>query len=245
MHPKLILSLNGDTISEINLDKESTTIGRKAVNDIQIDNLAVSGAHAKVLALGRDCFLEDMESTNGTYVNGDRVTKHVLKHGDKVMIGKHQLLYQNEAAASAGDDEEDFEKTMILKPYAPGVGDAPPQQGEEPAPAPAAKEPAKENEADGGAPDVEGATFKAALQLLSGANVGKRLVLTKPLTRLGKPGAQVAAIQMRANGCYVFNVPGSGKAPSLNGKDLGAKAALLKNGDVLEIGAVRMKYVQF
>lgn len=240
MHPKLILSLNGDTVSEINLDKESTTIGRKAVNDIQIDNLAVSGTHAKVLALGRDCFLEDMESTNGTYVNGDRVTKHVLKHGDKIMIGKHQLLYQNEAAAAAGDDEEDFEKTMILKPYAPGVGDAPPQES-----APAAKEPEKPSQTEESASEVEGATFKAALQLLSGANVGKRLVLTKPLTRLGKPGAQVAAIQMRANGCYVFNVPGSGKAPSLNGKDLGAKAALLKNGDVLEIGAVRMKYVQF
>jgi len=256
MHPKLILSLNGDTISEIDLDKESTTIGRKAVNDIQVDNLAVSGTHAKVLALGRDCFLEDMESTNGTYVNGDRVTKHVLKHGDKIMIGKHQLLYQNEAAANADDDEEDFEKTMILKPYAPGVGDAPPTK--DVAPAPESEKPSESgaqvsatqaNDSQESSSEessaTEGATFKAALQLLSGANVGKRLILTKPLTRLGKPGAQVAAIQMRANGCYVFNVPGSGKAPSLNGKDIGAKAALLKNGDVLEIGAVRMKYVQF
>lgn len=244
MHPKLVLSLNGSVVSEINLDKEVTTIGRKAVNDIQIDNLAVSGSHAKVLALGNDCFLEDLESTNGTYVNGDRVTKYVLKHGDKIMIGKHELLYQNEAAASAGDEEEDFEKTMILKPYAPGMGgeggDAAPaaEPAPEAAPSAAADEPDE-------APDEEiGANFKAALQLLSGANVGKRLVLTKPLTRLGKPGAQVAAIQMRANGCYVFNVPGSGKAPSLNGTDLGAKAALLKNGDILEIGAIRMKYVQ-
>lgn len=241
MHPKIVLSLNGDVISEINLDKEVTTIGRKAVNDIQIDNLAVSGGHAKVLTLGNDCFLEDLGSTNGTYVNGDRATKLVLKHGDKIMIGKHQLLYQNEAAASAGDNEEDFEKTMILKPYAPGMGgESAPEPSKPVEPAPAA--PAQtQSEPE----DSETAGFKAALQLLSGANVGKRLVLTKPLTRLGKPGAQVAAIQMRANGCYVFNVPGSGKAPSLNGKDLGAKAALLKDGDVLEIGTVRMKYVQF
>lgn len=239
MHPKIVLSLNGSVVSEIDLNQEVTSIGRKAVNDIQIDNLAVSGSHAKILSLGNDCFLEDLESTNGTYVNGDRASKHVLKHGDKIMIGKHELLYQNEAAASAGGNEEDFEKTMILKPYAPGMGGEAEAGVAPEKPAEATPPPADE------IPDEEiGADFKAALQLLSGANVGKRLVLTKPLTRLGKPGAQVAAIQMRANGCYVFNVPGSGKAPSLNGKDLGAKAALLKNGDILEIGAIRMKYVQ-
>ena len=233
MHPKLILSLNGDVIKEINLDQEVTTVGRKAVNDIHLDNLAVSGSHAKILLLGNDCFLEDLESTNGTYVNGDRATKHILKHGDKITIGKHELLYQNEAASSSDDGEEDFEKTMILKPYAQGMG------GETEAPAEEKKEePAPKSDSG------EELPFKAALQLLSGANVGKRLTLTKPLTRLGKPGSQVAAIQMRPNGCYVFNVPGAGAAPSLNGKELGAKAALLKDGDVLEVGAVRMKYVQ-
>lgn len=229
MHPKLVLSLNGDVISEIDLDKEATTIGRKAVNDIQIDNLAVSGSHAKVLKLGNDCFLEDLQSTNGTYVNGDPVTKHVLKHGDQIKIGKHELVYQNEAAAAAAtDDDEDFEKTMILKPFVP--------EAEKPQ-APKAEAPAAQA-------DSETADFKAILQLLTGANMGKRLVLTKPLTRLGKPGAQIAAIQKRPNGCYVFNVPGSGKSPKLNDKELGAKAALLKNGDILEVGTVRMKYVQ-
>ena len=79
---------------------------------------------------------------------------------------------------------------------------------------------------------------------MSGANVGKRLSLTKPLTRLGKPGAKVAATQMRPNGCYVFNIPGSGKAPSLKGKDLGAKAVMLKDSDLLEAGSVGIKYHQ-
>lgn len=101
--------------------KEITTTGRKSVNDVHLDNLAVSGSHAKVLLLGWDCFLEDLESTNGACVNGDRITKHVLKHGDTIAIGKHELLHQNEAALGA-DDEEDFEKTMILKPYAAGMG---------------------------------------------------------------------------------------------------------------------------
>ncbi len=235
MHPKLILSLSGEVLKEIDLDQEITTIGRKAVNDIHLDNLAVSGAHAKILMLGDDCFLEDLESTNGTYVNGDRITKHVLKHGDKIAIGKHEFLYQNEAA-TASDEEEDFEKTMILKPYASGMGGeslAASEEKEETAPVPEASE--SEEETSG---------INAALQLLSGANMGKRLTLSKPLTRLGKPGAQVAAIQMRPNGCYVFNIPGSGKAPSLNGKDLGAKAVMLRDGDLLEVGNVRMKYVQ-
>ena len=233
MHPKLILSLNGEVLKEINLDKEVTTIGRKAVNDIHLDNLAVSGSHAKILLLGGDCFLEDLESTNGTYVNGDRANKHVLKHGDKITIGKHELQYENEASASSGE-EEDFEKTMILKPYAPGMGGESSEAVSKPQP----------KEASPSTDDSEVSALKASLQLLSGANVGKRLTLTKPLTRLGKPGSQVAAIPMRPNGCYIFNVPGAGAAPTLNGKDLGAKAALLKDGDILEIGAVRMKYVQ-
>lgn len=234
MHPKLILSLSGEVLREIDLNQEITTIGRKAVNDIHLDNLAVSGSHAKILLLGGDCFLEDLESTNGTYVNGDRVTKHVLKDGDKIAIGKHELLYQNEAAVA--EDEEDFEKTMILKPYAAGMGgESITHRAEK------SKEPP---EPESSASGEEPSGLKAALQLLSGANVGKRLTLSKPLTRLGKPGAQVAAIQMRPNGCYVFNIPGSGKPPSLNGKDLGAKAVMLKDGDLLVVGNVRMKYVQ-
>ena len=240
MHPKLILTLNDDVIEEVILDKEVTSIGRKASNDVRIDNLAVSGTHAKILAFGNDCFLEDLDSTNGTYVNGDRISKHVLQPGDKIAIGKHQLLYENEAAAAAGGEEEDFEKTMILKPYAPGMGGeavmgktAPPPPS---APAPQVSAPVAS----------ESPALNASLQLLSGANVGKRLMLTKTLTRLGKPGAQIAAIQMRPQGCYIFNVPGTsgGIVPSLNGSELGVKAIKLNHGDVIEVGSVRMKYVQ-
>jgi hypothetical protein len=155
-----------------------------------------------------------------------------------IAIGKHELLYQNEAAAGAGDEEEDFEKTMILKPYAAGMG------GESIEPKPEKVEEKPEASSQSEKAEEKPAGINAALQLLSGANVGKRLTLSKPLTRLGKPGAQVAAIQMRPNGCYVFNIPGSGKAPSLNGKDLGAKAIMLKDGDLLEVGSVRMKYHQ-
>ena len=128
---------------------------------------------------------------------------------------------------------------MILKPYATGMGGesitAQTEKSEAVSEPPAPAEDSDEQPSGG---------VKAALQLLSGTNVGKRLTLSKPLTRLGKPGAQVAAIQMRSNGCYVFNIPGSGKPPKHNGKDLGAKAVMLKDGDLLEVGNVRMKYIQ-
>ena len=242
MYPKLILSQDGNVVSEINLDKETITIGRKEKNDVQIDNLAVSGTHAKVLTFGKDCFLEDLGSTNGTYVNGDSITKCVLKHGDKITIGKHDLVYENEFAKGDESNEEDCEKTMILRPYAQGLG------GESVAPKPekpAVSESKPAPRAAAMKSDAAQADFKAALQLLSGPNVGKRLSLSKPLTRLGKPGAQVAAIQKRSSGCFVFNVTGSGSAPSVNGHELGAKAVRLKDGDILEIGLVRMKYVQW
>lgn len=242
MYPKLILSLSGSVISEINLDKETITIGRKEKNDVQIDNLSVSGAHAKVLTFGKDCFLEDLGSTNGTYVNGDTITKCVLKHGDKITIGKHELVYENEFAKGDSNEEEDFEKTMILRPYAQGLGGESVAPKEKNVSANTKPQPKK---AAAIKSDHAQADFQAALQLLSGANVGKRLSLSKPLTRLGKPGAQVAAIQKRSSGCFVFNVTGAGSAPSVNGHELGAKAVRLNNGDILEIGVVRMKYVQW
>lgn len=110
---KLILSLDGQLIKEFTLSKERTTIGRKPHNDIQIDNLAVSGEHAVIMTILNDSFLEDLGSTNGTLVNGQPVKKHFLQSSDTVEIGKYKLKYMNEAPASMGQGE--FEKTMVLR----------------------------------------------------------------------------------------------------------------------------------
>src|SRR5207247_1819170 len=143
---KLILSMDGLVLKEIALTKERTTIGRKPHNDIQIDNLAVSGEHAVIVTILQDSFLEDLGSTNGTVAG------------------------QSATAA----------------PVAP--------------PKPAA------------APQKNG-----ALQLLSGANAGKELDLTKPLTTLGKPGVQVAVITRRPQGFFITHVEGV-SFPVVNGK---------------------------
>jgi pSer/pThr/pTyr-binding forkhead associated (FHA) protein len=110
---KLILSLDGQLIKEYALTKERTTIGRKPHNDIQIDNLAVSGEHAVIMTILNDSFLEDLGSTNGTLVNGQPVKKHFLQSSDTVEIGKYKLKYMNEAPANLS--QADFEKTMVLR----------------------------------------------------------------------------------------------------------------------------------
>src|SRR4051794_4090770 len=115
---KLIMSLDNAVIREVSLDKDRVTIGRKAHNDIQIDNLAVSGEHAVIVTILNDSFLEDLGSTNGTLVNNNPVKKHILQNNDVVEIGKYKLKYVNEGPAAgqeAGGGAADFEKTMVLR----------------------------------------------------------------------------------------------------------------------------------
>ena len=113
---KLILSMDGLVLKEYTLTKERTTLGRKPHNDIQIDNLAVSGEHAVVVTILNDSFLEDLGSTNGTLVNGQPVKKHFLQNNDVIELGKYKLKYLHEQTAQA--KAADFEKTMVLRPGA-------------------------------------------------------------------------------------------------------------------------------
>ncbi|HYR36180.1 MAG TPA: FHA domain-containing protein [Burkholderiales bacterium] len=115
---KLILSMDGLVLKEIPLTKERTTIGRKPHNDIQIDNLAVSGEHAVIVTILNDSFLEDLGSTNGTVVNGSPIKKHFLQNNDVVELGKYKLKFVGEAAPAASGEKADFEKTMVLRPSA-------------------------------------------------------------------------------------------------------------------------------
>jgi pSer/pThr/pTyr-binding forkhead associated (FHA) protein len=109
---KLVVSLDNVVIKEVTILKERTTLGRRPYNDIVIDNLAVSGEHAVLLAVGDDVFLEDLNSTNGSYINGKPVKKQLLSHNDIIEIGKYRLKY---LAAEVAD----YEKTMILRPGSP------------------------------------------------------------------------------------------------------------------------------
>jgi pSer/pThr/pTyr-binding forkhead associated (FHA) protein len=110
--PKLIISLDEKVVEEIPIEKEIITIGRRTDNDLCLDNLAISGYHSQISTVLDDCFLEDLESTNGTFVNSEIVKKHALKDGDIIDIGNHRIKYVNHLASSSANGE--FEKTLIL-----------------------------------------------------------------------------------------------------------------------------------
>lgn len=220
--PKMIVSIDGVVIKEVQLTKDRTTLGRRPYNDIVIDNLAVSGEHAVLQLTGNEVYLEDLNSTNGTYVNGKAVKKQLLQNNDTVEIGKYKIKFINEAPGAT------FEKTLIMK-----AGMVPPLP--KAAGAPAAAAPA----AAGAAADAHNATIK----VLSGAAAGREVPLVKVVTTIGKPGVAVAAITRRASGFVVAHVEGSNK-PMLNGSAIGPEPVALKNGDMLELAGTQMQFLQ-
>jgi pSer/pThr/pTyr-binding forkhead associated (FHA) protein len=217
--PKMIVSIDGVVIKEVQLTKDRTSLGRRPYNDIVIDNLAVSGEHAVLQMSGNEVYLEDLNSTNGTYVNGKAVKKLLLQNSDTVEIGKYKIKYVNEAQPAG------FEKTMIIKAGSAGLV-APPPGG-----APAA------------APAEAGGNISAAIKVMSGAAAGREVALVKVVTTIGKPGVAVAAITKRPQGFVVAHVEGAGK-PTLNGAPIGAEPVVLKNGDMLELAGTQMQFVQ-
>lgn len=217
--PKMIVSIDGVVIKEVQLTKDRTSLGRRPYNDIVIDNLAVSGEHAVLQMSGNEVFVEDLNSTNGTYLNGKAVKKQQLNNGDTVEIGKYKIKYVNEAA-SAG-----FEKTMVFKAGSPTMA-------------------AVVGAANAvGAPASAGSGTSAAIKVMSGAAAGREVALVKVVTTIGKPGVAVAAITRRPHGFVVAHVEGDNK-PTLNGTQIGVEPVPLKNGDVLELAGTQMQFVQ-
>jgi pSer/pThr/pTyr-binding forkhead associated (FHA) protein len=249
---RLILSLDGQVMAEYNMNKERYTIGRLPDNDIRIDNPAVSGHHSLIINILNDSFLEDLNSTNGTYVNGKLIKKHALQHGDVVTVGHHQLRFVE--TQSADGEQDEFEKTMIITPgSAVAAAAAKKAQAIAPAPAPAAKAGASSTASTSIRPgpataNGEQATAlpKAKLQVLSGAFAGRELELNKALTTLGRPGVQVAAITRRSDGYFIVHVD-SGKPndyPLVNGTATGEQARKLNDNDVILLAGVKMGFFE-
>jgi predicted component of type VI protein secretion system len=257
---RLILSLDSQVLAEYNMSKERYTIGRLPDNDVRIDNPAVSGHHSLIINILNDSFLEDLNSTNGTYVNGKLIKKHALQHGDVITIGHHQLRFSDQ---QTGDTEQDeFEKTMVIPA---GHQSAEQLARAERAAAAAASAASRDRDRSRDVrvdmPKVEprahtstaagmdarhtpNALPLAKLQVLSGAFAGRELELTKTLTTLGRPGVQVAAITRRAEGYFVVHVESGEKGdyPLVNGQPIGAQARKLTDNDVLQLAGVKMGF---
>ena len=249
---KIVLSMDGLVLKEFFLNKERMTIGRKPHNDIQIDNLAVSGDHAVIITMQDDAFIEDLGSTNGTLVNGQPISKHFLQDEDRIELGKYRLKYVKELQMPAQHGEGGFEKTMILRPGSSQVlakaqlstlgstlgstsSSVPPS-----VPMALVSEPLSPPQSN--AQRVpESSVGEAALQVLSGRSAGRELNLTKMLTTVGKAGVQVAVITRRPRGYFITHVEGD-SFPCVNGMRLDQQAHALADQDVIDIAGVKMSF---
>lgn len=221
--PKMIVSIDGIVIKEVQLTKERTSLGRRPYNDIVIDNLAVSGEHAVVQMTGNEVHLEDLNSTNGTYVNSKAVKKQLLVHNDVVEIGKYKIKFVSEAADSG------FDKTTSLKPGLTGLAVASSITSA------SASLPA--------ATSAPTAALDATIRVMTGAAAGREVPLIKVVTTIGKPGVAVAAITRRPHGFVIAHVEGINK-PLVNGTLMADEPVALKNGDLLELAGTQMQFVQ-
>lgn len=212
---KMIVSIDGVVIKEVQLTKERTMLGRRPYNDIVIDNLAVSGEHAVMHMNEHEVEVEDLGSTNGTYVNGKAIKRLALRNGDTIEVGKYKIRYLQEEADGG------YEKTMIFKP-----GMVPPPLAPRPAPAAPAAVP-----------------MSAVIRVLSGAAAGREVALTKVVTTIGKPGVAVASITRRHHGFVLAHVEGP-DTPLHNGTRIGQAPVPLHTGDMVELAGTEMQFIQ-
>ena len=216
---KIIVSLDDNLIKIVPLNKDRMTLGRRPYNDIVVDNLAVSGEHAALQVIGHDYFIEDLNSTNGTYINEQKIKRQILKNGDTIEIGKYAIKYVQDGATS---------QSAALNPVNASLDVSDEKLVEE-------KKPLFEQ--------TKFAEAYVAIKILSGASTGKELPLVKIVTTIGKPGEAVIAITKRPKSYMVAHVEGATR-PSLNGVSFGIDAVPLKNGDLFELAGTAMQFIQ-
>jgi pSer/pThr/pTyr-binding forkhead associated (FHA) protein len=241
---KLIMYAEDGGVKEIALDRERITLGRRAHNDIYLDSLAVSGNHAVIITLGGDSFLEDLNSTNGTWVNQKPIQKCVLHDGDEIRIAGYRfnfskdpsLLDVSPGARKAGK----ISRPSSIDHPAMDAATLMPAAATELRPPPSAR-PARSPTITGGA-ELEDARGKlGVIRILAGAGSGQTLKLTKQLTSLGKPGIQVAAITLR-DGRYYLGLAEGDELPLVNDKPVVTLPYLLKDKDVINVAGVLLEF---
>ena len=216
--PRMIVSIDSVVIKEVELTKERTTLGRRPYNDIVIDNLAVSGEHAVIHMADDGVEIEDVGSTNGTYVNAKAVTRQELRNGDIVEVGKYKIRFLQEA------EGENFEKTMLVKPGMVSPSMVAPR-------------------AAAAATPQAAVPLSAVIRVMSGAAAGREVALLKVVTTIGKPGVAVASITKRHHGHVLAHVEGPDR-PLLNGTPMGEAPVPLKHGDCITLAGTEMQFEQ-
>jgi hypothetical protein len=235
---KLILTLSGNKVKEFELKQEQMIIGRHSSSDIQVENLAVSSEHAKIITILNDSFLEDLKSTNGTFVNGVLTKKRSLQNGDVITVGKHKLQFVNENQSKEGSDPTVFVRYGNSQP----AKMIPPDTI---------------NNVDRTSTSVDDSDFDgtfdgisagigAHLNIANGEKAGQLLDLSKAVTTLGRPGVQVAAVILQDNKYYLIHVETAenGQLPTVNGSEISDRHVLLSSNDEIVVAGVKMTMQQ-
>ncbi|RJQ41715.1 MAG: FHA domain-containing protein [Nitrospiraceae bacterium] len=232
---KVMLKFKEAVLKEIPLDKDTVTIGRNPGNDIHIDNLAVSGFHAKLINRGGKFFIQDLNSTNGTFVNGKRISESALSSNDDIVIGKHSLIF-----ISPQEHEEDQTETLKIKK--PAMGETiiiDPKKHKAMIEEARAAGQAGLGEKLGGFTIIEGNTDKREYEL-----AGRLTTIGKSDTSLiklkGFFAPKVAALINRTKSGY-FISPSEGKKLKVNGNAVEGRHEL-KDGDIVDVANIKMQF---
>lgn len=224
---KLVLSLDGAVVYQCFVDSDRMTVGREAANRIVIDDPTVSREHAAIVPVGNDHILEDLASANGTFVNGVRVPRRILQHGDVIELGRFQLRYVNPRAAA----DADLERTMLIPGLSANLpGPLTPARRAEALPL-SSSHSSRKNFPNG------------RVKIVSGACAGEAIELLRVVAVFGTPGASSALIVRRPQGYYLQHVEGW-RSPRVNGRWIGKDARLLGHGDVVEIAGQKLEFAQ-
>ena len=250
----LVVTTEEKLVGEFPIDKERMTIGRRPDNDVCINNLSISGYHTQIITVLNSSFLEDLNSTNGTFVNSQKITKHALEDGDIIFIGNHQIQYiNNQSSEPAKIPSDVLESTIVLTPGS----------DQEQTKIVAKNESHKEHERSTSTPshpapiidtrervvdELPSTTAKikdkfGKLQVLNGKNAGLVLELKKSLTTFGSPKIAVAGVTKRPNGYFLIPVEVSEENPTLlNGEKLTSKAKRLEDNDIIEVANIKLEF---
>jgi FHA domain len=225
---KLIIKLNNEVVDHVDIRQGDMKIGRKPGCEIVLDNLAVSGEHANIFTIGDDSFIQDLGSTNGTFINNKRVAKHHLRNGDTVVIGQHSLLYLQETTRPVERGSDEFAKTVVINPMTPTAPTTKPVSSQ---PAP------RMNDAAAKVNDQSA----AALFVLDGKSSGRRIDITKSVTNLGRTGRPAGVITRTPDG-YALRAASDQDIPKVNGREVSGEGAKLRNGDIIEVAGTRLQF---
>ena len=224
---KLVLSRDGSILFQCFLEQERVKIGKEPYNQVVIDDPAVGAEHAVIIPIGNDHILEDLNSVNGTIVNGTRVQRHILQHGDVVEFGAFYLRYLNPRASA----ERDLERTMLIAGLQGRVDAAPDESGP---PADEVRMPSAR---------LSGIRFPdGSIRVIAGNRTGDTIRLDRVVATFGTPGGPLAVIARRPHGYFIAHVEGR-RFPRVNGQSIGKEARLLRHGDVIEVADQKLDFV--